>query len=123
AVNMAKQQSGIDWDKFDVNGDGRIDALSVVHAGTGAEVKGSGTGEIWSHKSIITSKISVTNHTFALGYLTVPEDSKLGVIAHEMGHLLFQWPDLYDAENNGTRVTEGLGSWCLMAAGSWNNGG
>jgi immune inhibitor A len=123
AVNMAKQQGGIDWDKFDVNGDGKIDALSIVHAGTGAEVVGSGEGEIWSHKSLITEKIAVTSKTSALGYLTVPADSKLGVIANELGHLLFQWPDLYDAESNGIRVTEGLGSWCLMAAGSWNNGG
>ena len=123
AVNLAKQQGGIDWDKFDVSGDGKIDALSVVHAGRGAEQTGAGSGEIWSHKYNITKKINVTDKTYALGYLTVPEDSKLGVIAHEMGHLLFGWPDLYDAETKGNRVTEGLGVWCIMAAGNWNNGG
>jgi immune inhibitor A len=123
AVTMAKQQGGLDWDKFDVNGDGKIDALSVVHAGRGAEQTGAGSGEIWSHKYNITSKINVTTETSVLGYLTVPEDSKLGVIAHELGHLLFGWPDLYDAETGGNRVTEGIGVWCLMAAGSWNNGG
>jgi immune inhibitor A len=71
----------------------------------------------------MTSRIQLTHNTFATSYLTVPEDSRLGVIAHEIGHLLFGWPDLYDAEPNGIRVTEGLGSWCLMAAGSWNNNG
>ena len=41
AVNLAKQQGGgIDWDRFDVSGDGIIDALSVIHAGRGAEQTG-----------------------------------------------------------------------------------
>ena len=52
-------------------------------------------------------------------YLTVPEDCKVGVCAHELGHLLFGFPDLYDTDN----TSEGIGNWCLMGAGSWNNGG
>lgn len=123
AVNAVKQQGGIDWDKYDVNGDGMIDALSVIHAGRGAEQTGHGKGDIWSHKWNITHKLAVTSNTHVSTYLTVPEDSRLGVIAHELGHLLFGWPDLYDSEPNGIRVTEGLGEWCLMAAGSWNNMG
>jgi immune inhibitor A len=123
AVNLAKQQGGIDWDRFDVDGDGMIDALSVIHAGRGAEQTGPGSGEIWSHKWNMTSRIPVTPNTYSYLYQTVPEDARLGVIAHEIGHLVFGWPDLYDAEPNGIRVTEGLGSWCLMAAGSWNNNG
>jgi immune inhibitor A len=123
AVNLAKEKGGIDWDRFDVNGDGMIDALSVIHAGRGAEQTGPGSGDIWSHKWKMTSKIPLTSVTHALSYQTVPEDARLGVIAHEIGHLIFGWPDLYDAEPNGIRKTEGLGSWCLMAAGSWNNRG
>lgn len=123
AVNAAKQKGGIDWDKYDVNGDGMIDALSIIHAGRGAEQTGHGNGDIWSHKWNITYKLKLTSNTYVSTYLTVPEDSKLGVIAHELGHLLFGWPDLYDSEPNGIRVTEGLGEWCLMAAGSWNNMG
>ena len=123
AVNLAKQQGGIDWDRFDVNGDGMIDALSVIHASRGAEQTGPGSGNIWSHKWNMTLKIPLTSITHAFSYQTVPEDARLGVIAHEIGHLIFGWPDLYDAEPNGIRKTEGLGSWCLMAAGSWNNRG
>ena len=46
----------------------------------------------------------------------MPEDCKIGVCAHELGHLLFGWPDLYDIDNSSS----GLGEWCLMAGGSWN---
>ncbi|MDD2670556.1 M6 family metalloprotease domain-containing protein, partial [Zoogloea sp.] len=52
-------------------------------------------------------------------YLTVPEDSKIGVCCHELGHLLFGFPDLYDTDY----TSEGIGNWCLMAGGSWGGGG
>jgi immune inhibitor A len=41
------------------------------------------------------------------------------VCAHELGHLLFGWPDLYDTDGS----SEGLGNWCLMGGGSWNGNG
>jgi immune inhibitor A len=123
AVEIAKKSGQIEWDIFDLNGDGKIEALSVLHAGSGAEQTGAGQGDIWSHKHQTTKKIHVTNKTYALTYLTVPEDSRLGVIAHELGHLLFEWPDLYDAGPRNSTITQGLGDWCLMAGGSWNNKG
>lgn len=35
--------------------------------------------------------------------------------AHEIGHLVFGWPDLYD--NSG--ATRGVGNWCVMSRGTW----
>jgi immune inhibitor A len=49
----------------------------------------------------------------------VPEDCKIGVCAHELGHLLFGFPDLYDTDYS----SEGVGNWCLMGGGSWNGRG
>ena len=57
--------------------------------------------------------------TKIFGYLTIPEDCKIGVCAHELGHLLFGWPDLYDTDGS----SEGVGNWCLMGGGSWNGNG
>ena len=34
--------------------------------------------------------------------------------AHELGHLLFGFPDLYDTDYS----SEGIGNWCLMAGGT-----
>jgi immune inhibitor A len=115
----------IQWDKYDINGDGMVDALFIVHAGPGAEVKPT-TAErakhIWSHKWVTQRPVQVTNKTHIALYLTVPEDGLLGVYAHEAGHLIFGWPDLYDA-CPGSNRTAGVGDWSLMASGSWNNGG
>ena len=48
----------------------------------------------------------------------------MGVCAHELGHLAFQWDDFYDPnyDDDGS-FWDGSGVWDLMAGGSWNNGG
>ena len=109
----------VNYANYDNDGDGFVDAFIVVHAGTGGEVSGS-TGDIWSHKWVLDGgAYTADGSTKIYGYLTVPEDCRLGVCAHELGHLLFGFPDLYDTDYS----SEGIGNWCLMAAGSWNNGG
>ena len=60
-----------------------------------------------------------TDSTQIFAYLTIPEDAKIGVCAHELGHLLFGFPDLYDTDDS----SEGVGNWCLMGGGSWNGNG
>ena len=108
----------VNFDPYDNDGNGFVDAFIVIHAGPGAEVTGS-SGDIWSHKWVIDGGAHAVDHTKVFGYLTVPEDCKIGVCAHELGHLLFGFPDLYDTDGS----SEGIGNWCLMAAGSWGGGG
>lgn len=43
-------------------------------------------------------------------YALLPADATLGAIVHELGHLLFDWPDL--------QRDSGLGNECLMAHGA-----
>jgi immune inhibitor A len=109
--------AAINFAPYDNDGNGFVDAFIVVHAGSGAEQTGS-LGDIWSHKSTLASAYN-TDGTKIYGYLTIPEDAKIGVSAHELGHLLFGFPDLYDTDYS----SEGIGNWCLMAGGSWNGGG
>jgi immune inhibitor A len=107
----------VDFSNYDNNQDGFVDAYVIVHAGSGAEQTGA-AGDIWSHKWVLPSAMSADGvQLFA--YLTVPEDSRIGVCAHELGHLLFGFPDLYDTDGS----SEGVGNWCLMGGGSWNGGG
>jgi len=89
----------------------------VVHAGTGAEQSGD-VNDIWSVKWTLPT-VRPLNNVNVYGFLTIPEDSKTGVCAHELGHLLFGWPDLYDTDQSSA----GIGKWCLMSYGSWGGGG
>jgi immune inhibitor A len=109
--------SRMDFAPYDNDGNGFVDAFIVLHAGPGGEVTGD-TNDIWSHKWTLPSAYSV-NGKQIYGYLTIPEDAKIGVCAHELGHLLFGFPDLYDTDY----TSEGIGNWCLMAGGSWNGDG
>lgn len=115
AVTLANPD--VDFTPYDNDGNGYVDAFIVVHAGRGAEETGS-AADIWSHKWVLPSERAVDS-TKIFAYLTIPEDAKLGVTAHEIGHLVFGWPDLYDTDN----TSEGIGNWCLMASGSWGLGG
>jgi immune inhibitor A len=107
----------VNFSKYDNDGDGYVDAFVVIHAGEGAEETAS-KSDIWSHKWLLPQEYQADG-TKVYSYLTVPESCKLGVCAHELGHLLFAFPDLYDTDYS----SEGVGDWCLMGGGSWNNGG
>lgn len=107
----------VDFAPYDNDGNGFVDAFIVVHAGSGAEQTGA-TEDIWSHKWVLPSERTVEGAK-VFPYLTIPEDAKIGVCAHELGHLVFGWPDLYDSDYS----SEGVGDWCLMGGGSWGLGG
>ena len=103
---------------YDNDKDGYVDAFIVIHAGRGAEETGAG-GDIWSHKWILPGDGLDADGVRLYAYLTVPEDARIGVCCHELGHLLFGFPDLYDTDYS----SEGAGDWCLMAGGSWLGNG
>ena len=108
----------VNFAPYDNDGNGFVDAFIVVHSGAGAEETGA-KDEIWSHKWVFTGSPLEADGTKVFGYLTIPENCRIGVCAHELGHLLFGWPDLYDTDGS----SEGLGNWCLMGGGSWNGNG
>jgi immune inhibitor A len=116
AVKAADPSVGLQ--PYDNDGNGYVDAFIVVHAGGGGEETGD-PGDIWSHKWVLPEEYTADGGVKVYAYLTIPENAKLGVAAHELGHLLFGFPDLYDIDYS----SEGIGNWCLMAGGSWNGGG
>lgn len=106
----------VNFADYDNDGDGVVEALVIVVAGSGGEETGD-TGDIWSHKWGINPK--TYNGVSIQTYFMAPEDGRVGVMSHELGHLLMKWPDLYDTDYS----SRGTGRWDLMAGGSWNNGG
>jgi immune inhibitor A len=118
AVNAA--DSLVDFSQYDADNDGHVEGLFIIHSGPGYEITGS-SDDIHSHAW------SVPNPPYCDGvivdrYSTEPEywsnygDMTCGVYAHEMGHSVFGLPDLYDTGY----TSAGIGSWSLMAGGSWN---
>ncbi len=113
---LALADPHVDFSGFDNDGDGVVEALVLICAGTGAEQSGN-VNDIWSHKWGISPQ--TRDGKSISTYFMAPEDGRVGVMAHELGHLLLGWPDLYDTDYSSA----GTGRWDLMAGGSWNGGG
>jgi M6 family metalloprotease-like protein len=92
----------VDFSKYDNDKDGRTDAISIVYAGA-AETWGQG---LWPHASgsnqkrdgVTVARYMMSNLGTSLGLYT---------FSHEVGHMLFGWPDLY-----------GFGNYCIMGNGA-----
>jgi len=121
AVCMALDE-GINFTPFDALGQGTVTALFIIHSGRGAEETGR-KSDFWSLKWGIPNGINVASGLAVETFLTVPEDCRVGVCAHEWGHLAAQWADFYDTDQQVSAQSNGLGNYCLMAAGSWANNG
>jgi len=126
AALVSAADPDVDFSQFDLDHDGVVDNLLVVHAGPGAE-ETRGRQDIWSHKwqlsdatfgspGPVQTQDGVTVDAFSIEPERFSDGSlmSIGVFCHEFGHLLGM-PDLYDTDYS----TNGLGSFCLMAAGSW----
>ncbi|WP_199611661.1 M6 family metalloprotease domain-containing protein [Flocculibacter collagenilyticus] len=106
----------VNFANYDNSGNGKVEALMIICAGIGAE-QSSNKNDFWSHKWSIAPK--AVDGVTVDKYFMAPENGKVGVMSHELGHLLLGLPDLYDTDYS----SRGTGRWDLMAGGSWNNGG
>jgi M6 family metalloprotease-like protein len=125
----AAEEDGIDFSKYDNDGDGKADAIMVMHAGLGADHRGE-EQYIWPHSWSLSSTVEkavnydgvrVDPYVIACErrvYSGVNQAAGIGTFAHEFGHAL-GLPDMYD----GTGKSNGLGHWAMMSAGSWLDGG
>ncbi|MBX6357117.1 MAG: immune inhibitor A [Micromonosporaceae bacterium] len=131
AINaLAAQQPDFPWADYDIedmgdaDGDGNllepdgvIDHLVLVHAGEDKSGGGGAQGPyaIWAHSSSVVPGYQIPGtNIVASNYIVQPEDSGVGVFAHEYGHDL-GLPDLYDTGSGGDSDVD---FWDLMAAGS-----
>ena len=122
---LALANDDINYNLYDNSGDGHVEGLLVVHAGEGRETSGS-DNDIHSHQWTMRTQLHLDD-VYLREYTIMPEEnpatsdniSSIGVFCHEFGHLAGGLPDLYDTDYS----SEGIGSWSMMAGGSWNRNG
>ena len=99
---VAAIDAEVDFSMFDNDGDGRTEAVSIVYAGP----QGNFGRGLWPHAgSINTTRDGVQVRRYQMTNM----GTRLGlyVFAHEVGHMVFGWPDLY-----------GFGNYCIMGNAS-----
>ncbi len=127
---VAAQNPDFPWADYDIedqgdrDGDGNvhepdgvIDHVVLVHAGADKSGGGGeeGTYAIWAHSSAVAGGATIPGTDLKISnYIVQPEDSGVGVFAHEYGHDL-GLPDLYDTSNAGN---SDIDFWDLMSSGS-----
>ncbi len=112
-----EDQGDVDGDDDFNEPDGVIDHVVLVHAGEDKSGGGGAEGiySIWAHSSAVAGGAPVPGTDLKLSnYIVQPEDSGVGVFAHEYGHDL-GLPDLYDTSG---AADSDVDFWDLMASGS-----
>ena len=113
---------------YDRNGDSWLDPseLGIVVLAAGFEMAYASSAtthpRIWAHKSSVpavnTAGVWVSEYAM-FGEQHEQHLATIGLMAHELGHLLFDLPDLYESIGLGDSV----GRLGLMGFGIWNSGG
>lgn len=128
ALEKIENDPSVSFSRFDLNQDGFVDTVTLVHSGYAAEwgrtdVDGQNFHDrIWSHKWTIpeTQQWHSQDDVTVDKYVVVPslwdtqgsEIGRIGVIVHELGHY-FGLPDLY-----GGTGDHGIGAYGIMG-NSW----
>jgi len=98
-----------------------VDGFVVIHSAAPAEWDSGGPRELWSSKVDTYEDGTVIDpqgYRVQSGCL-FGETSPLGVVVHELAHLLFGFVDLYAQP---PVQFAGAGRWCLMGSGNWLGG-
>ena len=109
---QAHRAAGVDFGALSVDDAQAVYAINVFHAGAIAAVRGAG---MWPHAWRLARPTPLADGCVAVDYqLSAMGDAlSLGVYCHENGHMLCDFPDLYD---NATS-RRGIGRYCLMCLG------
>lgn len=119
---------GVDFSKYDWDGDGEVDQVFVLYAGKG-EADGGAVSTIWPHEFALSASDygkslsfnGVTVDTYACSAELNDRDQLdgIGTFCHEFSHCM-GFPDLYDTGYSGWF---GMGDYDLMSAGNYNGDG
>ncbi|MBK7052409.1 MAG: M6 family metalloprotease domain-containing protein [Rhodoferax sp.] len=108
------EANNFDFRTVDADGDGVMDALNAFYAGPTVNAWAKG---LWPHASSMSWTSAKTGkRTGAYQITDMGDRLELGTFAHENGHMLAHFPDIYDYDGDSVG---GAGVFCLMNAGSF----
>jgi len=126
----------VDFSSYDTSGNGYVesDELSVVVIVAGYETAYGGTApggalspSVWGHKwgwipnsapqvdGVKILEYAQFGELHAYGNGSNEHQATMGIMVHELGHLAYGLPDLYDTDG----TSSGIGAFGLMSSGSW----
>ena len=129
---LAALDDEIDYNDYDIDGDGYVDMVFFLVAGYSANYGGNDDNYLWPHMYYLYWSPSLDGVGFGLyacsteiagweGYYS--SVNGIGTFCHEFGHVL-GLPDLYDTDYEGSGgESRNPGAWSIMAGGSGDNFG
>ena len=124
---LAEAANHVNFSGLDTNRDGRLtlDEAVIYFIVAGYDAASSAKEpNVWGHKwsawragDVMAGSVELPS--WALNGELTDDDGQhtMGVITHELGHLMCGLPDLYDINDQNA----GMGIFSLMAAGSWGS--
>lgn len=111
-------QGQVDWPQLDIDGDGAVDNVLLLYAGTGQHESGA-ANDIFPQQARLSAgggnPLIIRN--IKIDKYAVAPEGRLGILCHEFGHVL-GLPDLYDTDGEQSGgLDPGLGGLSLMDDG------
>lgn len=105
--------NGFDFSRLTADERSFVYATNVFYAG---EVVNNWSEGLWPHAHFLANPITVAPDKIAHDYqiTALGSELRLGTYCHENGHMLCDYPDLYDYDSDSF----GVGKFCLMCAGN-----
>ena len=123
----AAYAAGVDFSKYDWDGDGEVDQVFVIYAGY-AEAQGADENTIWPHEYVLRADNKTRRYNNVVidtyGCASELKGNKgstpdgIGTACHEFSHCL-GLPDMYDTSDEGSAF--GMATWDVMDQGSYND--
>ena len=106
------RSKGFDFSQLTVDEQQYIYAINVFYAG---KVTNNWAKGLWPHSFHLQAPVQLAAGKLANDYqiTDMPSELSLGTFCHENGHMICDFPDLYDYGNE----SNGVGAYCLMCAG------
>jgi M6 family metalloprotease-like protein len=107
--------NGFDFTRLTVDAQGFIYALNFYYAGG---VTNNWAEGLWPHSYHLANPVTVApgRKLYDYQFTAIGDELELGTFCHENGHMLCDYPDLYDDDRNAQ--SSGVGSYCLMSGGN-----